>query len=112
MNTYFSWKVDTLYKSINGSPDDIVLTANVICSAACSDARKSRTIGVEFDYDPSQAEFIPWDNLTEQIILDWTFAKLGIGTITIQDELSTQLDQILNTQRIVQDSPPWVGIST
>lgn len=67
----FNWQVTSLQKDSDGG----VYTAHIYCS-------KTETInGIEyladfaytlsFEPDPTSADFIPYENLTEEIVLGW-----------------------------------------
>lgn len=51
---------------------------------------------------PTEA-FIPYDQLTEQQVLDWVWAVMG-------DEVKTELEANLNMQIVYMQQPPVVSL--
>lgn len=68
---------------------DTGLVVKAVMALNCLDKNKyiDRTlIGCDFDGDPKSPNFIPFDDLTVQEIIDWIVAKKGVEFIEEKEE--------------------------
>jgi len=54
----------------------------------------------------SEGPFIPFDELTEQTVINWLYNKLGDVKLTIETGLELKLDDIQAPQKSTL-TPPW-----
>lgn len=106
--TNFTWKVTQLYtETISGEPHYVVI-ANY------------DTIGVDGDYTASLSntaqfstadvtDFIPYEDLTEDIVISWIKESLGEnGIISIEACIQGQIDSQINPPQVPVNTPlPW-----
>ena len=56
--------------------------------------------------DPSDSSFIPFDQLTEDVVLGWLEAAMGEETVAqLEASLDSQLDSLINP--VVDSGIPW-----
>ena len=101
-----------------GEFDDVVVTVHWQFYAKSGSMNESGTfvpqytaqsIGAQgFTFDPLGSEFIPFEELTKDIVLGWVTGSLGEERIAqLSASLEAQIaDQI--TPKVVNLSPPWV----
>lgn len=106
--TNFTWNVTQLYtQTIDGKEDYVVI-------AHCN------TIGVDGIYSASVPNviqfstedigtFIPYEELTEAIVVDWIKETLGEnGVISIEACIQGQIDSQINPPQVPVNTPlPW-----
>lgn len=106
--TNFTWKVTNLFtETIDGKQDYVVIAYYDV-------------IGVDGDYTSSLSntaqfstedvgEFIPYDELTEAIVVDWIKESLGEnGIISIEACINGQIESEKNPPVVPQNTPlPW-----
>jgi hypothetical protein len=87
--------------------DELVITAHWQAVKE-SDGKRARvygSIGLPMK-DPSDASFIPFDKLTENVVLSWVHAALGAEQVaTYEASLDAQLDALINPP--VLTGIPW-----
>jgi hypothetical protein len=115
----YNWNFNplTCYTHHDGL-DDVVTTVHWQYSAQSGSLNDSgsfvptyiaQSIGTEsFTFDPSGSTFIPFNELTKDIVLGWITGSMGDDRIAqMSSSLEQQIiDQI--TPKIVNLSPPWV----
>jgi len=109
----YTWNFDplTCYTHQNGY-DDVVMTVHwqlTATSGSAPDAYYSaRSIGTQtFTFDPEGDTFIPFNELTKEIVQSWVTTALGEESVNqLMTSLETQIeDQV--TPKVVNLSPPW-----
>lgn len=81
---------------------DVVISANWMCN---DDNNIVRTTGV-VTFDPPQATFVPYDQLTEPQVIQWVFDALGEGKVlAIEAALQAQLDYMQNPPVVILPNP-------
>lgn len=106
MITYI-WKINLLEKTI---PDGGVIVAHWDCVATDENGVTARNYGSEhFSPDPESPDFIPYEDLTEEIVLNWIKPKIAEDDITLQERVESNLQKRINN--IVNPSKesglPW-----
>lgn len=106
--TNFTWNVTNLFtETIDGKEDYVVIALYDV-------------IGVDGDYSASLSNtaqfstedvgtFIPYDELTEEIVVDWIKETLGEnGIISIEACIQGQIDSQINPPQVPVNTPlPW-----
>jgi hypothetical protein len=82
---------------------DVVIQANWMCNDDNNIVRNSASV----TFNPPQATFTPYDQLTQAQVLQWVFDALGADQVAaIESELQTQLDIVQNPP-VVMLPNPW-----
>lgn len=76
---------------------DVVISASWLCNDDNNIVRKGGTV----TFDPPQATFVPYDQLTQMQVIQWVFDALG------QDQV-TAIEADLAEQLAYQQDPPVV----
>jgi len=59
-----------------------------------------------FTYDASSPDFIPYADLTEEVVLQWVWDEMGVDEVTrIQESLHSNIEEQKNPT--TQDGVPW-----
>jgi hypothetical protein len=69
----FTWKIESLEKNV---ADGGVVRANWRVNAVDGDYRTSGYGGISFTPDPDADGFIPFESLTEDVVLSWIFLSI------------------------------------
>ena len=59
----------------------------------------------EFTPDPSSPDFVPYDQLTEEMVLGWVFAALGDEKAAIEADRTAKVEKQLHPT--VESGVPW-----
>jgi hypothetical protein len=70
----FTWKIESLEKNI---ADGGVVRVNWGVNAVDGDYRTSGYGGISFTPNPDTDDFIPFESLTEDVVLSWIFLEEG-----------------------------------
>jgi hypothetical protein len=87
--------------------DGLVIAAHwqVVKESEGKQARVYGFIGLPMK-DPSDPSFIPFDELTEEVVLSWVYAALGDEQVkTYEASLDAQLDALINPP--ILTGIPW-----
>ena len=93
-----------LVKKTEGSLSDVVVTTNWSCRA--SDGTFSAVLTGCTEFAPPTGSFTPYDQLTEQQVLDWCYAN-GVDQAAIEANVSLQIANQINPP-VVALPLPWV----
>ena len=79
-------------------PDSVVVTAHWTASLTEGDLTASSYGTCSFEQkDPSDPNFIPFDDLTEEVVLGWVQDKMGEEQVAaLQANLNNQMDVLKN----------------
>ena len=101
-NITFIWKVESLSTVQTETVEDFVVNCLFSLTATCSSFEQGTvnpqiTDAVTFVFDSSQESFIPYNELTEEIVIGWIKDKLGVNTVenyenTLADQVNNLLD--------------------
>lgn len=97
------WAINNMERKTN---DGFVLVAYWTCTAT-QDGQSYQVYGSQsFPYDPSEPDFVPYDELTEDMVVGWTKAAMGPERVAQQEEAATrQLEGILHPT--TASGVPW-----
>ena len=99
------WLIERLLvKPLEGSNPDVVITADWRCNG--SQETYSGTCYGSCSFQPPSGSFTPYDELTEQQVLDWCFAN-GVDQKAIEANVSLQIANQINPP-VVSLPLPWV----
>jgi hypothetical protein len=106
--TTYTWSINSMLTVQQPDPDYVVkvywgltgMDGQTYASAAGS---------VEFAQNQEQSGFIPYDQLTEAIVVGWVQAALGEGGIAqYEANIQAQIDVLKNPSSIPEYTPlPW-----
>ena len=100
-----SWIIERLLvKPTEGSYTDVVITADWRCNG--SQDSYSGTCYGSCSFAPPTEGFTPYNELTEQQVLDWCFAN-GVDQAAIEANVSLQINNQINPPVVVLPLP-WV----
>ena len=99
------WLIERLLvKPTEGSNTDVVITADWRCNG--SQDNYSGTCYGSCSFQPPTGSFTPYDELTEQQVLDWCYAN-GVDKTAIEANVSLQIENQINPPVVVLPLP-WV----
>jgi len=100
-----SWIIERLLcKPVEGTLTDVVITADWRCNG--TDGTYSGTCYGSSSFAPPTENFTPYDQLTEQQVLDWCFAN-GVDKTAIEANVTAQIQNQINPPVVVLPLP-WV----
>ena len=99
-----SWIIERLLvKPTEGSYTDVVITADWRCNG--SQESFSGTCYGSCSFAPPTGSFTPYDQLTEQQVLDWCYAN-GVDKTAIEANVTAQINDQINPP-VVSLPLPW-----
>jgi hypothetical protein len=106
MNTIsLSWIIERLLvKPTEGSLTDVVITADWRCNG--TQDQYSGTCYGSASFAPPTENFTPYEDLTEQQVLDWCFAS-GVNKTAIEANVTAQIENQINPP-VIAPPLPWV----
>lgn len=102
-----TWKIYNLERNIS---DGVVLKVIYGCIAQ-SDNFSSRTVSeIALTGDPTDPNFVPFNDLTEDIVIGWVKAELGTEEVTaketlVQNQVQDQIDA--EAAKTTEEGVPW-----
>jgi hypothetical protein len=101
------WIIERLLvKPIEGSNPDVVITADWRCNG--TDETYSGTCYGSCSFQPPTGEFTPYEDLTEQQVLDWCYAN-GVDQAAIEANVTLQIENQIDPP-VVTLPLPWVPV--
>jgi len=101
------WIIERLLvKPTEGSLTDVVITADWRCNG--TQDQYSGTCYGSCSFQPPAGEFTPYDELTEQQVLDWCYAN-GVDKTAIEANVSLQIENQIDPP-VVTLPLPWVPV--
>jgi hypothetical protein len=98
-----NWSIISMetQKQLDGLTD-VVISASWMCNDDNNIVRTSGTV----KFDPPQATFVQYDQLTEPTVIQWVFDSLGEDKVfAIEAALQAQLDYIQNPPVVILPNP-------
>jgi hypothetical protein len=100
-----SWIIERLLvKPTEGTLTDVVITADWRCNG--SQDQYSGTCYGSASFAPPSESFTPYEDLTEQQVLDWCFAN-GVDQKAIEANVTAQIENQINPP-VIAPPLPWV----
>jgi hypothetical protein len=101
------WIIERLLvKPIEGSNPDVVITADWRCNG--TQDQYSGTCYGSCSFQPPSGEFTPYDELTEQQVLNWCYEN-GVDKTAIEANVTQQIENQINPP-VVTLPLPWVPV--
>ena len=101
------WLIERLLvKPLEGSNPDVVITADWRCNG--SQDNYSGTCYGSCSFAPPSGSFTPYEDLTEQQVLDWCFEN-GVDKNAIEANVAAQIENQINPP-VVTLPLPWVPV--
>ena len=101
-----NWIIERLLvKPTEGTLTDVVITADWRCNG--SQDQYSGTCYGSASFAPPTGSFTPYDQLTEQQVLDWCFAN-GVDKTAIEANVTQQINDQINPP-IIAPPLPWLS---
>ena len=102
-----SWIIERLLvKPTEGSLTDVVITADWRCNG--TQDQYSGTCYGSCSFQPPSGEFTPYEDLTEQQVLDWCYEN-GVDKTAIEANVTAQINDQINPP-IIAPPLPWVPV--
>jgi hypothetical protein len=100
-----SWIIERLLvKPTEGTYSDVVITADWRCNG--TQDQYSGTCYGSASFAPPSGSFTPYEDLTEQQVLDWCFAN-GVDQKAIEANVTQQINNQINPP-VIAPPLPWV----
>ena len=110
-----SWIIERLLtKPVEGSLTDVVITADWRCNgtettgSGDTEQTYSGTCYGSCSFAPPTGSFTPYNELTEQQVLDWCYAN-GVDQKAIEANVTAQIEAQINPP-VVSLPLPWVPV--
>jgi len=102
-----SWIIERLLvKPIEGSNPDVVITADWRCNG--TQDQYSGTCYGSCSFQPPSGSFTPYEDLTEQQVLNWCYEN-GVDKTAIEANVTQQIENQINPP-VVTLPLPWVPV--
>ena len=107
--TTYTWKINAMYTVQQPDPDYVV-TALWTLTGVQGDVTASIDGQTQFDSQQS-TPFIPYDQLTQDIVIGWVQASLGEqGIANYEANVQGQIDSMIKPPVSPQNTPlPWTA---
>jgi hypothetical protein len=100
-----SWIIERLLvKPTEGTHTDVVITADWRCNG--SQDQYSGTCYGSCSFAPPSGSFTPYEDLTEQQVLDWCYAN-GVDQKAIEANVTAQIENQINPP-VIAPPLPWL----
>jgi hypothetical protein len=101
-----SWIIERLLvKPTEGTLTDVVITADWRCNG--SQDQYSGTCYGSCSFQPPSGDFTPYEDLTEQQVLDWCFSN-GVDKTAIEANVTQQIENQINPP-VIAPPLPWAA---
>jgi hypothetical protein len=105
MNISIVWIIERLLvRKVEGTYTDVVITADWRCNG--TDGTYSGTCYGSASFAPPSGSFTPYEDLTEQQVLDWCYAS-GVDQKAIETNVTAQIENQINPP-VIAPPLPWV----
>ena len=106
----YTWIINAMYVVQSPEPNYVV---NVIWTLSGTDGKYTADIqgNTELAITPDQPDFIPYADLTEEIVVGWVQETLGpTGIYNYEQNIVGQIDSMINPPISPEQAPlPWVS---
>ena len=111
--TTFTWAVTALYTETVGTEQDYVVIANYLVLGVDGTYSASLSNIARFSTE-SMSPFIPYEDLTEEIVIGWIQTDLGVdGVNNLYACIQGQIDSQINPPVVPVNTPlPWATPAT
>ena len=101
------WLIERLLvKPTEGSLTDVVITADWRCNG--SQDNYSGTCYGSCSFQPPSGSFTPYEDLTQEQVLDWCYAN-GVDKTAIEANVTAQIENQINPPVVVLPLP-WIEV--
>lgn len=97
-----TWTIQNMTRVIN---DGFVINVAWACTAQQDSASAFYGGATTYANDPDQPGFIPYENLTEEIVLGWVYDALGDQKAEIEANLTAKVEKQLHP--VTANGMPW-----
>lgn len=119
MATTFTWSIDRMSTFQEPQPNYVAevcwtlmgVHRNPVSMGNTGDATDYvATVGSRTTLPNSESTFIPYEELTEEIVINWLQNALGVdGVNNAKAQVQTYIDNMINPPAVPLDTPlPWV----
>ena len=101
------WIIERLLvRKVEGSLTDVVITADWRCNG--TQDQYSGTCYGSCSFQPPSGEFTPYEDLTEQQVLNWCYEN-GVDKTVIEANVTLQIENQINPP-VIAPPLPWVPV--
>jgi hypothetical protein len=105
MNISINWIIERLLvRKVEGTYSDVVITADWRCNG--TQDQYSGTCYGSCSFAPPSGSFTPYEDLTQEQVLNWCFAN-GVDKTSIEANVSLQIENQINPP-IIAPPLPWL----
>ena len=105
----YTWIINAMYVVQNPEPNYVV---NVIWTLSGTDGQYTASIqgNTELAVNQEQTDYIPYADLTEEIVIGWVQNALGpTGIYNYEQNIVGQIDSMINPPVSPEQAPlPWI----
>lgn len=90
--TIYTWSINSMYTVQQPDPDYVV---RAFWTLTGTDGNKNASVSAaaNFSQADEQQNFIPYDQLTQEVVIGWVQAQLGeVGIASYQSQIDAQLN--------------------
>lgn len=112
MEITYTWKVTGLKTANDGDTENFVFQTYWEKIGTDEQGNQGKFVGATpFKKNPNQTDFVPFDQLTEEVVLGWIQAEVVGG---YADHVNARIREQLEAKRVVVNKPefPWGGTNT
>ena len=103
-----SWIIERLLvKPTEGTHTDVVITADWRCNG--TQESFSGTCYGSTSFAPPSGEFTPYEDLTQEQVLNWCYAN-GVDKTAIEANVTQQIENQINPP-VISPPLPWVPVA-
>lgn len=101
-----TWKILNLKRQ---SSDDLVTIITYECNVSKDKFSNRKIDNISIVGDVSSPDFVPFDDLTEELVLVWLNTELGEKKATIEADLESKIDAGIakRAARLFKRGTPW-----
>jgi hypothetical protein len=102
-----TWKIYNIERTL---PEGLVIKVTYGCVVDSTNFQTRKVGNIDLIGDVNDPGFIPYDDLTEIIVIDWVKTELGVLVTTIEAGLESELQikEDALAGKTTEDGLPWV----
>ena len=106
--TTYTWSINSMYTVQQPDPNYVV-KAFWTLTGVDGQTSVSQSGSTDFTQNQEQSGFVPYDQLTESMVISWVQTFLGEGAIAqYENSIQTQIDLLKNPSSLPEYTPlPW-----
>lgn len=100
-----TWLIEWMKcKPVDGNFNDVVVTAGWRCNGV-EDTHSAAVYGTSsFDLDPDSTSYTPYDQLTQEQVLNWVWSK-DVNKEATESAVQSQINDLINPPMVTRPLP-------